>query len=556
MVGGGGGGDTEQAPRGITTTGDILSFHDGHSPSTTSSITTDTDDDEGGTTTSPTAPKISIDLTEVGEDVLATQVGEVSLKEKLQKQQLEDDDDNNDCDLDVGAARRVRELVEYYLSDDHLVKDMFLLKHVTRHREGFVSIKLIASYKKVKRVSRGWRGVAVALKESNTLLLSPDATKVRRLAPLSALLHHDTRPFRMVLAAGVSTDKASMGTLAELFARFGDVMALQLHRPGGRYLPEVRQAERHHPELTSEICVLVEYDKVHQARHAVKYLLNNNTECGMRPIELPRPSPRSSSSHLDKPAISTEGESAYYSTSDFSEPPSPVCHPRTPLPRMRSPFSPYSSVVSSPSPSPITTRRPVRRPSPHNQHHHHKYQQQHHHNHHHQQQQQSSPESSPPSPYQHHKYQQQHHYNQQQQSSPESSPPSPYKPRRDNNNILSSPSSSTESRLDAPCCLHPPGSSPLPRRILARSRDSPSAPRRGSGSGSGFIGSSSGSLSPWLRRRNLSTRSAHSSPSASPLLRRRHDTTSMLPDNITRFPRGPDGSKGFIQRRTLVSPCA
>lgn len=474
----GAGGDAEESPHGITK-GDML-FQDVHSPSSSSSIT---DTDEEGSF--PVAPKISIDLTEVGEDALATQVGDVSLEE------------SGEGDLDEGAARRVRELVEYYLSDDHLVRDMFLLKHVTRHREGYVSIKLIASYKKVKRVARGWRGVAVALKDSKTLQLSPDATKVRRIAPLSSHLHQDTRPFRMVLAAGVSPDKASMGVMAELFAKFGDVMALQLHRPGGRCLPEVRHAEQHHPGLTAEICVLVEYDKVHQARHAVKYLLSN-TECGMRPVELPRPSPRSSC-RLDTRTISTEGESAYYSTSDFSEPPSPVFHGR-PLPRMRSPFSPYSSLVSSPSPSPLATRRHTRP----------------------QQRQQ------------------------QQQSSPESSPPSPYMPRRD----ITTPSSSPESRLDAPCCLHPPGSSPLPRRILARPRDTP-APRRGSGG--------SGSLSPWLRRRQMggvASYSAHSSPSASPLLRRRHDTSTMMPDNVTRFPRGPDGSKGFNHRRNVVSACA
>lgn len=39
--------------------------------------------------------------------------------------------------------------IEYYFSDENLEKDAFLLKHVRRNKMGYVSVKLLTSFKKV-----------------------------------------------------------------------------------------------------------------------------------------------------------------------------------------------------------------------------------------------------------------------------------------------------------------------------------------------------------------------------------------------------------------------
>lgn len=39
--------------------------------------------------------------------------------------------------------------IEYYFSDENLEKDAFLLKHVRRNKQGYVSVKLLTSFKKV-----------------------------------------------------------------------------------------------------------------------------------------------------------------------------------------------------------------------------------------------------------------------------------------------------------------------------------------------------------------------------------------------------------------------
>lgn len=44
--------------------------------------------------------------------------------------------------------------IEYYLSDENLEHDAFLLKHVRRNKLGFVSVKLLTSFKKVTTAAR------------------------------------------------------------------------------------------------------------------------------------------------------------------------------------------------------------------------------------------------------------------------------------------------------------------------------------------------------------------------------------------------------------------
>ncbi|KAK8728263.1 hypothetical protein OTU49_009202 [Cherax quadricarinatus] len=397
------------------------------------------------------------------------------------------------------VCRRILELVEYYLSDHNLVKDMFLLKHVTKHHEGYISLKLITSYKKIKRLTKDWRVVAHALKHSKTLEMNDEETKVRRQNALPQKLEEDTRTFRTLLATNISKEQANMNNLAEFFARFGEITSLQLHKPGGRSIEEVRQAERQHPGIINTFCAIVEYEKVHYARHALKFIINN-PQCSMKTLELPRKKHETGS--LLKTKANAEGESAYYSTSDVSERTSPIS-------RMKA-FCEPLSLSSSIASCPILSR-------------------------HHCKPQLSSPESSPPSSY-----------------SPPCGP--------------STPSSSPEDRPLFLSRYEVPGSSPLPRRHLGlrninSTPCSPNVWRRRNLTNNAKVNDtgSPAPLSPWLRRRvatsagSFGSGSTASSPSASPSLRRRQDGSVLVPENVTRFPKGPDGSRGFLPRQQTMN---
>ncbi|XP_071535644.1 la-related protein 6-like [Panulirus ornatus] len=476
-------------------------------PSVTSSVVDDTDEEKSG----PTMPVININQAELAEDALHVHK-ETKHVPATRSDSSEDTGEDSTFEKDVEAPLvipskdvccRILELVEYYLSDQNLVKDMFILKHVTKHSEGYVSLKLLTSYKKVKRITKDWRVVAHSLRDSNTLQLNEEGTKVRRRKVLPQEIEEDTRPFRTLLATNISKEKANMNNLAEFFAKFGEMISLQLHKPGGRCLDEVRQGDLEHPGIVNTICAVVEYEKVHYARQALRFILNN-PECNMKVIELLRK--KCTTASLLSIKSQAEGESAYYSTSDVSEPTSPVCRTR-PLHKLK---SPYCSKTSSPSLSPIVRRR----------------------------------------------------YNKHQQSSPESSPPSPYSTRRGPTTPCSSPEDRPYSSHEK-YYIYPrydlPGSSPLPRRQLTpRTLISSSDfnTRRCGNFGRNNIRNGENTppapLSPWLRRR-INSGSTASSPSASPNLRRRQEASLVVPDNVTRLPKGPDGSRGFSRRPIIVN---
>ena len=53
-----------------------------------------------------------------------------------------------------GVNQETVDQIEFYFSDENLEKDAFLLKHVRRNKLGYVSVKLLTSFKKVRLCSQ------------------------------------------------------------------------------------------------------------------------------------------------------------------------------------------------------------------------------------------------------------------------------------------------------------------------------------------------------------------------------------------------------------------
>lgn len=113
--------------------------------------------------------------------------------------------------------------VEFYFSDANITKDKFLLKHVKRNKEGFVSLKLISSFKRVKHLTKDWRQVAVAIeKKSEKLEVNDLKTKVRRLESLPE--YDETTPSRTVVALNLPIERPTIEAVAELFSACGEIV--------------------------------------------------------------------------------------------------------------------------------------------------------------------------------------------------------------------------------------------------------------------------------------------------------------------------------------------
>ena len=127
-------------------------------------------------------------------------------------------------------AEKICAQVEFYFSDENIVKDAFLLKHVKRNKEGYVSLKLISSFKRVKHLSRDWRVVGAALAKSKKLQVNPQGTKLRRVDSLPPF--DQTTPSRTILAARLSVEKLSVESVAEIFRPCGEIALIRILRPG------------------------------------------------------------------------------------------------------------------------------------------------------------------------------------------------------------------------------------------------------------------------------------------------------------------------------------
>ena len=51
---------------------------------------------------------------------------------------------------DEELIKKLVDQIEFYFSNENLEKDAFLLKHVRRNKLGYVSVKLLTSFKKVR----------------------------------------------------------------------------------------------------------------------------------------------------------------------------------------------------------------------------------------------------------------------------------------------------------------------------------------------------------------------------------------------------------------------
>ncbi|XP_043266508.1 la-related protein 6 isoform X2 [Venturia canescens] len=185
----------------------------------------------------------------------------------------EDDEEVPQCSEEL--AEKIAAQVEFYFSDENILKDAFLLKHVKRNKEGYVSLKLISSFKRVKHLNRDWRIVGNALRTKSTKLeVNEQGTKLRRRDPLPP--YDQTMPSRTILAAKLPLEKLSIESVAELFSQCGEIVLIRVLRPGNPMPTEVRQAIAKRSELAgSEECALVEFTDSAAARAAMRLSLGD-----------------------------------------------------------------------------------------------------------------------------------------------------------------------------------------------------------------------------------------------------------------------------------------
>ncbi|XP_021092649.1 la-related protein 6 isoform X3 [Heterocephalus glaber] len=273
---------------------------------------------------------------------------------------------------------------------------------------GYVSVKLLTSFKKVKHLTRDWRTTAYALKYSVTLELNEDHRKVRRTTPVP-LFPSENLPSKMLLVYdlhlspklwALSTPQKNgrvqekvMEHLLKLFGTFGVISSVRILKPGRELPPDIRRISSRYSQVGTQECAIVEFEEVEAAIKAHEFMITESQSkenmkavlIGMKP---PKKKPSKDRSHDEEPTVSIHlnkslnkrveelqymgDESSANSSSDpESNPTSPMAGRRHVATNKLSPsghqnlfLSPNASPCSSPWSSPLAQRKGVSRKSP------------------------------------------------------------------------------------------------------------------------------------------------------------------------------------------------
>ncbi|XP_072515400.1 la-related protein 6-like [Salminus brasiliensis] len=164
--------------------------------------------------------------------------------------------------------------IEHYLSDENLAKDAFLLKHVRRNKMGYVNIKLLTSFKKMKHLTKDWRVTAYALRHSSKLEVNEEGNKVRRKDPVPESVLAQV-PSKLLLVWNIPDSpitedtsvprKSTMEMAIAMLEPFGSITTVRVNRPGRELPPEIQKYGDRYPELLKEESVLVEFEDLEGA---------------------------------------------------------------------------------------------------------------------------------------------------------------------------------------------------------------------------------------------------------------------------------------------------
>lgn len=178
--------------------------------------------------------------------------------------------------VSADLQQKIIEQVEWYFSDENLLKDSFLMKHIHRNKQGLVSLKLVASFRKVKSLTKDWRVVQACLMHSSVLELNAEANKLRRKVPPPDVDYSHTR--RTIIVQNYPIDPLpSQEQIENDFSKFGDVSLVRILCPGAAVPMDVKPSRKRYASIGKDLCILVEYESEEGARRACKLFVSQQS---------------------------------------------------------------------------------------------------------------------------------------------------------------------------------------------------------------------------------------------------------------------------------------
>ena len=182
---------------------------------------------------------------------------------------------SNDIVADAEIISAIITQVEYYFSDANLPTDKFMLQQIARDKYGFVALSVIATFKKMKKLSTDIRVIACALSQSSKLEMSKNGTRVRRTHSLTADIGKLSR-----MAVAVNLQDPTIDSINQQFSVYGTIECIFIICRGEFVTgTDVRRQVRGGLDSFGKAATgiaLIEYEKHDSARMACEHLTDSS----------------------------------------------------------------------------------------------------------------------------------------------------------------------------------------------------------------------------------------------------------------------------------------
>ncbi|XP_031440573.1 la-related protein 7 isoform X1 [Clupea harengus] len=183
--------------------------------------------------------------------------GDTSTKNTSKEMEMEKEKDKKKRSRVKQLLADVKKQVDFWFGDANLHKDRFLKQLITESRDGYVDISVLPTFNRMKKLTTDEKLIARALKNSSTVEVNLEGTKIRRKRPLG----EDPKDVdqRTVYVELLPKD-VTHGWIERVFSQCGSIVYISLPRYKSTY----------HPKGFA----FVEFETVEQALKA-KEMLNN-----------------------------------------------------------------------------------------------------------------------------------------------------------------------------------------------------------------------------------------------------------------------------------------
>lgn len=166
--------------------------------------------------------------------------------------------DNSPVEVSAELQEKVMRQVEWYFSDENLMRDSFLMKHISRNKQGYVSLKLVASLRKVKAITKDWKVVLESVNKSSLLQVNEEGTKVKRISAAPQVDYSHLS--KTLLVTNYPHSNPNEEALEREFGSYGRLSRVIVLHPGKAIPLDIKSCRSKFPCIGKEICIIVECD--------------------------------------------------------------------------------------------------------------------------------------------------------------------------------------------------------------------------------------------------------------------------------------------------------